>query len=429
MDPSMIAAAGLVVMFLMMFISVPISVAMFITGMGGLFVMSSSTSAFYLLSSEVWNSFSSYSLSVIPLYILMGEIVFQSGLTARLFNAAYRWFGHLRGGMAGTTILASAGFASICGSNAAAAASMGTMALPELKKYKYNPALSTGSVATGGTLGIIIPPSTVLIVIAIQTQQSIRDLFIASIIPGILLVIFFLLTILYLCHRNPEYGPPGPKFSFKEKMRAVYGVVPILGLFLFVIGGLFLGWFTPSESAAFGALGAILLTLAMKRLTKEGFVTAVKNTIKTSAMVLMLIVGATYLGRFLAVTRLPNEVAEWISSLPVHSLVIVFAILTVYVIGGSLMDAMGFLMVSIPIFYPPVIAIGYDPVWFAILLCIVTSLGAITPPVGVNAFVVQGLTPSTNITTIFKGTSYFLVNYVIFIIILVVFPQIILFLV
>ncbi|WP_134700621.1 TRAP transporter large permease [Ammoniphilus sp. YIM 78166] len=428
MEPSVIALLGLGILFVMMFLRMPISFSMFIVGFGGLYVMSSPQATFKLLSTEVWGSFSSYTLSVIPLYILMGEIVFRAGITEKLFEAAYRWVGHMKGGMAGTTILASAGFASICGSNAATAAAMGTMALPELKKYKYNEALSTGSVATGGTLGIIIPPSTVLIVIAIQTEQSIKDLFLASFIPGILLTTVLLLTIIYLCQRNPEYGPAGPRFSMKEKVRSIWGVFPVLVLFAFVIGGLYMGWFTPSESGAFGAFGAIVIALAMKKLTKENFTLAVSNAIRSSAMVLMLIVGATFFGRFLTMTRLPFEVAEWVNGLPVPSTVILVAILAIFVIGGSLMDAMGFLIISIPIFFPAVIAMGYDPVWFAVILCIVTSMGAITPPVGVNVFVVQGLTPATPITTIFRGTNYFLVSYVLFIVLLIAFPQIVLFL-
>ncbi|WP_102346650.1 TRAP transporter large permease [Bacillus sp. Marseille-P3661] len=426
MEPATIALLGIAVLFLLMFFKMPISFAMFIVGFAGLLVMSSPQATYNLLSSGVWTSYSSYTLSVIPLYILMGEIIFRTGVTVKLFDAAYKWVGQFKGGMAGTTILASAGFASICGSNAATAAAMGTMALPELKKYNYNEALSTGSVATGGTLGIIIPPSTVLIVIAIQTEQSITDLFVASIIPSILLTALLLLTIVYLCQRNPEYGPAAPKVSMKEKLMSILGVIPILLLFLFVIGGLFLGWFTPTESGAFGAFGAIVLTLAMKKLTFSKFKEAMLSTLKTATMVMMLMVSATLFGRFLAMTRLPYDVADWVNGLPVPATLILLAIILIYVIGGSIMDALGFLIISIPIFYPTIIALGYDPVWFAVLLCVVTSMGAITPPVGVNVFVVQGLTPTTKITTIFKGASYFLITYIVFIAILILFPQLVL---
>lgn len=331
------------------------------------------------------------------------------------------------GGMASTTILASAGFASICGSNSATAATMATMSLPELDKYKYDKALSTGSIATGGTLGIIIPPSTVLIVLALQMEQSVKELFVASIVPGLLLTILLIMTVVFICRRNPEYGPAGERSTMKERMASLRDVIPIALLFVFVIGGLYKGWFTPTESGAFGAFGAIVLSIVMKKITWRKFQTAMSGTLKSSAMVLMLVVGAMVFGRFLTITRLPFTVAEWVNQLPVPPIVVLLAILLIYVIGGSIMDALGFLIISIPIFYPTVVALGYDPVWFAVILCVVTSMGAITPPVGVNVFVVQGLTPQTPVTTVFKGASYFLVTYILFIGLLILFPQIILF--
>ncbi|SDH78566.1 TRAP transporter, DctM subunit [Alteribacillus persepolensis] len=429
MDANVLALVGVGVLFVLVFLRMPISFAMFVVGFAGVWIFSSSSAALNLLSADLWNQFSSYSLSVIPLYILMGEIIFRTGVTKNLFDAAYKWIGHLRGGMAGTTILASAGFASISGSNSATAATMGTMSLPELKKYKYNEALSTGSIATGGTLGIIIPPSTVLIIIALQMELSIRDLFIASIIPGVFLTALLIATIIYLCQIHPDYGPSGERSTMAERLRSLKGIIPIALLFMFVIGGLYLGWFTPTESGAFGAFGAFLLSFAMRKLTWERFKQAMVGTLKTSGMVLMLMVGAMVFGRFLTITRLPFAVAEWVSALAVPSIIILIAVLAIYVIGGAIMDALGFLIVSIPIFYPTVLALGYDPVWFAVIICVVTSLGAITPPVGINAYIVQGLTPSTPITTVFKGTTYFFVTYVVFVGILILFPSIVLVLV
>ena len=390
--------------------------------------MASPGAAFNLLQAELWTQFSSYSLSIIPLYILMGEIIFRTGITEKLFIAAYKWVGYLKGGMAGTTVLASAGFAAICGSNSATAATMSTIALPELKKYNYDEALSTGSVAAGGTLGIIIPPSTVLIVIAIQTQQSVRELFAATIIPGIMLTLFFLAMISYICMRNPEHGPAGQKTPFKEKLRSLKDVIPVFLLFVFVIGGLFLGWFTPTESGAFGAFGAIILALSMGKLTWETFRQSIASTLRSSTMVILLIVGAMVFGRFLTLTRLPFAVAEWVVNLAIPSSAVLIIILIIFVIGGSLMDALGFLIVSIPIFYPTVMALGYDPIWFAIVLNIVTSMGAITPPVGVNVYVVHGLSGVT-MSTVFRGATYFLIPYVILIALLIIFPQIVLFVV
>ncbi|GIN93858.1 C4-dicarboxylate ABC transporter permease [Siminovitchia terrae] len=429
MDLILLAVLGIFVLFVLMFLRMPLSFSMFIVGFVGLLLAASPKAAYNVLSADLWNQFSSYSLSVIPLYILMGEVVFRTGIAERLFESAYKWVGHYRGGMASTTILASAGFASICGSNSATAATMGTMSLPELDKYGYNKALSTGSIATGGTLGIIIPPSTVLIVLALQMEQSIKDLFIASIVPGIFLTILLILTVVFLCKRNPDLGPAGERFSMGERVKSLKDVIPIVLLFIFVIGGLYKGFFTPTESGAFGAFGAIVLSLAMGKLNWKNFQIAIAGALRSSAMVIMLVVGAMMFGRFLTITRMPYEVSEWVSNLPVPPIFVLISILIIYIIGGSIMDALGFLMISIPVFYPTVLALGYDPIWFAVILCVVTSMGAITPPVGVNVFVVQGLTPKTPVTTIFKGAAYFLVTYVAFIGLLLLFPQIILFLV
>lgn len=425
MNPSLISFIGLLVLFALMFLRIPISFAMFIVGFAGLLCLLPSAAVFNLLTANVWNEFSSYSLSVIPLYILMGEIVFRSGISRNIFDAAYKWIGHFKGGMAATTILASAGFAAICGSNSATAATMSTMALPELKKYKYNEMLSTGSIATGGTLGIIIPPSTVLIIIGIFTQQPISTLFIASIIPGLFLVLLMILVIVYLCYRHPEYGPAGTKSTWDERIKALVGVLPILLLFVFVIGGLYAGWFTPTESGAFGAFGAIVITLLMRKLTWEDFRTALISTLRTSAMVMMLVVGAILFGRFLTVTRLPMIVADYVTALPLPSTMLLLIIIVVFIVGGSLMDALGFLIIAIPVFYPTLLTLGYDPIWIGVMLCVITSMGAITPPIGVNVFVVQGMSPSTSMITVFKGASYFLLAYAAFIALAILFPWII----
>ncbi|MFD1707860.1 TRAP transporter large permease [Siminovitchia sediminis] len=427
MSATIIALLGIGLLFLLMSLKMPISFSMFLAGFLGLLVMASPNAAFGILTADLWNQLSSYSLSVIPLFILMGEIVFRTGITEELFKSAYKWIGQYRGGMASTTIVASAGFAAISGSNSATAATMGTMALPELKKYQYDDKLSAGSVAGGGTLGIIIPPSTVLIVIAIQTEQSIKDLFLASLIPGAILVVLFLLTVIYLCRRDPSLGPPGGKTEMKEKFASLAGVVPVFLLFIFVIGGLFIGWFTPTESGAFGAFGALILAMAMRKLTWGKLVTATSSALKSSAMVMMLIVGAMVFGRFLTITRLPYDVADWAGSLNIAPILILIIILAIFVLGGAIMDAMGFLIIAIPIFFPLVIRLGYDPIWFAVILCIVTSLGAITPPVGVNAFVVKGIRDDISINNIFRGIAPFMVAYIICIALLIAFPQMILF--
>lgn len=424
MSMTMYAIAGILVMFLLMFLRMPISFAMLLVGFGGLFAVVSSKAAFTVVSGDLWSQFSSYSLSVIPMYVFMGEIVFRSGITERLFQAAYKWVGHFRGGMIWTVILASAGFGSICGSNSATSATIGSMALPELKKFKYSDTLSTGSVAGGGSLGIIIPPSTVLLVIAIQAQLSIKDLFVASIIPSVLLIVLFLLVVAYVCRRDPELAPAaGANTPWLEKLKALSGVIPTLLLLVFVIGGLFLGWFTPTESGAVGAFGSLAYAVATRKLSWHNFKLAVSDSLRSSAMVIMMVVGALVFGRFLTITRLPFEVADWVASLAIPSVWIMAMIFAVFAIGGAIMDAFGFLIISIPIFFPAVVQLGYDPVWFAIMMCIITSLGAITPPVGINVFVVKGLAPDVPILNIFKGSMYYVYAYIICIVILTAFPK------
>ena len=428
MDPISIGLIGIIALLVLIFLRMPVSFTMFIVGFVGLFLFMGKEAAFNILSADIWGQFSSYTLAIIPLYVFMGEIIFRSGITQNLFDAAYKWLGQFKGGMASTTILASAGFSSICGSNTATAATMGTIALPELKKYKYDPAISAGCVATGGTLGILIPPSTVLIVIAIQTQQSVQDLFAAVLLPGFLLTLLMILTVIFLCQRNPDMGP-ADQISFEGKNKIVNRGYSGICLIRFVIGGLFYGLFTPTESGAFGAFGALIITIAMRKFTWRRLVDAIDSTIRSTAMVLFLVVGAVVFGRFITATRLPFSVAEFVSNLAVPSVVILIAILLIYVIGGAIMDALGFLILSIPIFFPAIIALGYDPVWFSILLCIVTSLGAYSPPVGVNAFIVQGISKEIPITTVFKGTGYFIVTYTVLVTILILFPQIVTFLV
>lgn len=427
MSMTTLALTGLVLMFVLMLLRMPISFSMFIVGFLGLVAAASSKAAFTVITADLWTQFSSYTMTVIPLYILMGEIFFRTGMTDDLFKAAYTWVGQFKGGLANTVILASAIFSAICGSNPATAATIGTMALPELKKYKYDEPFSLGTVAAGGTLGVIIPPSTILLVIALQAEQSIRDLFVASIIPGVSLTLLMMLTVVYLCSRDPGLGPAGPKTSMREKLVSLKGVVPTLLLFAFVIGGLFFGWFTPTESAAFGAFGAFVMALAMGVLTKDNLRIAVAGTLKSSTMVIMLVVGAMVFGRFLTITRLPYAVAEWTNGLQVAPVAIVLAIIGIFIVGGALMDALGFLIISMPIFYPTMIALGYDPVWLAILLCIVTSAGAITPPVGVCVFVCKGLSESTPVMSIFNEAVKFLVAYAVLILLMLAFPQIVTF--
>ncbi|MCL4744051.1 MAG: TRAP transporter large permease [Burkholderiaceae bacterium] len=413
-------------MFVLMLLEMPIAFAMLAAGLLGNAYLLSGEAATHLLATNVWDQFSSYGLSVVPLFVLMGQFAYRAGITERLYRAAYTWVGSLPGGLAGTTIAASAGFSAICGSNSATTATMGTIALPEMRRYNYHPALSAGAVAVGGTLGVVIPPSVVLIVIAVQTEQSLLRLFLASIVPGLILALLFLATIVALCLRNPELGPLGPRTSMRAKMASLSGVIETLALFGLVIGGLYLGWFTPTEAGAAGAFGALLIGLARRKLSARGLVQAVAETLRISSMVVLLITGAVLFGRFLTVSRLPFELADWAAALPVWPGVVILVVLLIYVIGGMLMDALGFLVVTIPIFYPLAAALGYDPVWYTVVLTVVTTMGAVTPPVGVNVFIVSGLAPDIPIYTIFRGVAYFIVSYLACIALMWIFPDVVL---
>ncbi len=428
MSPNTAAVLGLILLFVLMALRMPVSFAMILAGFLGNAYMISTDAALYMVTTNVWDQLSSYGLSVIPLFVFMGQLAYHSGITERLYNAAYKWVGRLPGGLAGTTILSSAGFAAICGSNSATSATMGTIALPEMKRYHYDQALSTGSVAIGGTLGVVIPPSVVLIIIAVQTEQSITQLFFASIVPGVFLTFLFIMTVFLMCLRNTRLGPPGPRTTMREKLMSLTGAVEAMILFLLVIGGLYAGWFTPTEAGAAGSFGAFLIGLSRRKLSKKEFVNAVAETIRISAMVVLLITGAVIFGRFLTVTRLPFELADWASSLNVPREVILIVVLLIYLVGGCLMDALGFLVVTIPIFYPLAKALGFDPVWYTVVITLVTTMGAVTPPVGVNVYIVSGLAPDVPIGTIFRGVSIFLIAYVICLALLMVFPDMALYL-
>ncbi len=411
MDPLQAALIGLALMCVFMALGMPIAFSMLLTGALGNVYLLSPQAAAQLLSGNVWDQFSSYGLSVVPLFVLMGQFAYRAGITERLYEAAYKWVGQYPGGLAGTTIAACAGFSAICGSNSATTATMGTIALPEMRRYRYDAALSTGAVAVGGTLGVVIPPSVVMIVIAVQTEQSLLKLFLAGIVPGLILTALFLLTIVVMCARNPALGPLGPMTTLQQKLRSLSGVIEALLLFALVMGGLYLGWFTPTEAGAAGAFGALVIGVARRRLSWKGFVLSIVESVRISAMVVLLITGAVLFGRFLTVSQLPFELADWAAALPVAPAVVLLVVIGIYLIGGALMDALGFLVVTIPIFFPLAAALGYDPVWFTMVLTIVTTMGAITPPVGVNVFIVQGLVPDIPLHTIFRGVTYFFLAY------------------
>ncbi len=429
MSPEFIGLLGILILLATMFsLQIPVAFAMALVGFFGLGYVTSLDAALMMIGTELWTTFSSYGLTIIPLFIFMGMICFYSDVNTKLYNAAYKWLGATRGGLAMATVMACAGFAAISGSNTATAATMTSVALPEMKRFKYHPILITGSIAAGSTLGVVIPPSIVLVVYGIYTGQSIGKLFFGSIIPGFILASLMMVTIYVICQWHKDWGPAGPKTTFREKIISLKGAGEMLVLFSLVMGGLFIGFFTPSEAGAVGSFFALLISLIRRNLTREGFSRAVKDTLRVSCFIVMIIAGAVIFGRFLAITRLPYAIAEWAIALQVPNFVILWLIICVFIIGGAIMDALGLLLITIPIFYPLAMKLGYDPIWFGVMLTIVTTMGAITPPVGVNAYVVAGMSKDISLNTVFKGVTYFLPTYIICIILLEIFPSLVLFL-
>ena len=424
MNPVTVGIIGIGLLVLLFLLRMPVAFAMALVGFVGFAFLTTPEAALGLLGRDIFDTFRSYPLSVIPMFILMGTFAYASGISKRLYKTAYAWVGQFRGGLTIATVFACAGFGAICGSSTATAATMGQIALPEMKKYKYDDALATGTVAAAGTLGILIPPSTVLIVYGYLTEVSIGKLFIAGVLPGIIMSIFFAATVALLCWRNPALGPPGAPVSFKEKLRATTGIIETVILFFLAIGGLFLGWFSPTQSGAIGAGGALLIGLARRQLTWRSFFDAGKEALRTSCMVLFIITGAIIFGHFMAVSRIPFVLAEWLGRLPIHPMAVMVVIIFIYFIGGFFMDAMGLIVLTVPIFFPLVKELGFDPIWFGVIIVLVGEMGVITPPVGVNVFVIKGIAPDVPLETIFKGIFPFLVALIIVTIILVTFPQI-----
>lgn len=413
-----------VLMAVIFFLGIPVGFAMGIVGFVGFCHVVSIKAGINMVSSVVWSTFSQHGLTVIPLFIFMGQIAFYSGVNEKLYNAAYRWVGHIRGGLAMATVMACAAFSAICGSNAATAATMSTVALPEMKKYNYNPKLSTGTVACGSTLGVVIPPSVVLIVIGLSTEQSIAKLFYGSVFPGLVLAFLFMVTVYLICTVHPDWGPVGPPTSFAEKIKALSGALEMTVLFLLVMLGLFFGVFTPTEAGAVGSLFAIIIGIIRRGLSWKGFLASISDTLRVSCMVIVIIAGAVIFGRFLAVTRIPYDIADWVVALPVPKTVIMLIIFIIYTIGGMFMDALALLLITISIFFPVAIKLGYDPLWFGVTITVITTMGAITPPVGATAYVVAGMAKSISLNDVFRGVAYFMPAYIICVLLLMLFPEI-----
>lgn len=425
MSASVIGIIGILVLLVFFALGVPVAFAMALVGFAGFFYLVSPAAALELLAIDFFENFSSYSLTVIPMFVFMGSIAFEAGISTRLFNAAYTIFGKRRGGLAMATIGAAAGFSAICGSTNAAAAAMARVALPEMKKYGYSDMLATGCVASSGSLGILIPPSALLIVYGILTQQGIGKLFIAGILPGMLLSFLFAVMVLVWCWLNPAVGPAGPATTLKQKLAGLSGVIEMLILFLFVMMGLFVGWFSPTQAGGAGAAGAVLIALARRAMTWQTFINAAKDTLLITCMVMFIIAGAMIFGHFLAVTKIPFALSAWAGSLDIPPMAIMGIIALLHLIGGCFMDAFALIVLTVPIVFPLITRLGFDPIWFGIIITLLVEMGTITPPVGVNTYVVKGVAGDTvPLTIIFKGILPFLVALILAVIILMIFPEI-----
>ena len=365
-----------------------------------------------------------YGLSVIPMFVLMGYIAGEAGLNESLYRACNAWLGHRRGGLALATIGGCGAFAAICGSSLATAATMAQIALPEMRRYKYADELATGAVAAGGTIGILIPPSVIMVIYGLLTETSISALFLAGIVPGILTVAGFMAAISIMTRINPKLGPPAARTPMRERLKALRSVWGTAALFLVVIGGLYIGVFSPTEAASVGAVGAFVLGLINRKSPRQLLATTLIDTVKTTAMIFTVLTGAILFNNFLILASVPNLVSDWIGALPLGKTAVLLVIIGMYFVLGCLLDSLAMILLTIPIVFPIVKALNYDPVWFGIIIVMVVELGLITPPIGMNVFVIKGITKDVPLETIFRGVTPFIIAQIILILILIAFPSI-----
>lgn len=428
MSPIDIGLIGLAALFLLLAARMPVGMVMLVVGAAGIWVLQGPNAAIATLRSQPFVVASNAEFVVIPLFVLMGNLATVSGMSQDLYRAAYVWFGHWRGGLASATIAGCAGFAALSGSSVACAITMGRVSLPEMLRYKYDPRLATGAIAAGGTLGILIPPSSGFILYAILTETSIGRLFLAGVVPGLILTGLFMATIMLLTRINPTLGPSGPVFSFRERLRATFQASAMLGIVLATIGGIYTGLFTVNEAAGVGAFLAFILALMRRRLTVAALQNALFETVRTTAFVFFILIGASLFTPFVALTNIPSTLAEALAFLHLSPLGTLVVILFVYMVLGMFLDGFAMLVLTIPIVHPIMLALGYNPVWFGVLIVIMLEMGLISPPVGINVYVVKGIAGDIPMAQIFRGIIPFWVAMAICIAILIAFPQLALFL-
>ena len=424
------ALVGLAAMMLLAFVRVPIALAMAIVGGVGYAYMRdwNWAPAFASLQTRLYETGRNYTLSVVPLFILMGNFVTRAGMSHELFRAAYAFIGHLRGGLAMATVLACAGFGAICGSSIATAATMAKVAYPSMKRFGYSDALATGAVAAGGTLGIMIPPSTLLVIYGVFTETNIGMLFAAGILPGILGAFLLCLAVQYVTWRDPKAGPRGERTGWKERWKTSKDVWAVAALFVFVIGGIYGGLFTATEGAGMGAFGAMVFALWRGVLSWNSLYQALVESARTTSMLFMILIGALMFAEFVNITTMPNDLVAYVKRFEIHPVAVVAAICIIYVLLGTAMEELSMVLLTIPVFLPVILQLGFDPVWFGILIVVVVEIGLISPPVGMNLFVLKTLIPEVPTGTLFRGVLPFMLADCVRLALLIAFPLISLYL-
>ncbi|MGQ9546904.1 MAG: TRAP transporter large permease [Dehalococcoidia bacterium] len=433
MSREMVGIISIVVLFVLLFARLPVAFVMLVLGMAGIAYLKGVPAVFFTCGSTIYNTFASYSLVVVPLFTWMGYIGFHSGIAEHLYDAAYKLVGGLKGGLMMATTVACAAFGAICGSTTATSATFAALALPEMKKRGYAAGLAGANVAASGILGVLIPPSVIFIVYASLTAESIAALFIAGIFPGLLLAVLFMGFTYLVVRRNPSLAPPGPSFPWKDRIKAVArGGIEVIVIFAAVVGLLVAKkiWpqfpiaITGTEAGSFGCFATLLVVLARRALTWKGFMNSLKDAVRTSTMVMFLVAAAAIYGQFLGLTRLPMLVADWTVALPLPPSAIIIAILLILMAMGCVIDALAMILLTIPIFYPAAMGLGFDSVWFGVIMTLALGMGVLTPPVGANVYVVYAVDKETPVMEIFKGTWPYLIALWVCCIFLLIFPQI-----
>jgi C4-dicarboxylate transporter, DctM subunit len=417
---------GLAAMLALAFLRLPIAYAMGVVGVVGYAYMRdwNWAVAFAMAQTKVYETGRNYTLSVVPLFILMGNFVTRAGMSQELFRAAYAFIGHLRGGLAMATVWASAGFGGICGSSIATAATMAKVAYPSMKRFGYSDRLAAGTVASAGTLGIMIPPSTIMVIYGVFTETNIGKLFAAGILPGILGATLLCLAVRYTTWREPDAGPPGERSTWRERWRALRDVWGVAALFLFVIGGIYGGLFTATEGAGMGATGALAFALARRAVTWRTLYDALVESARTTAMLFVILIGALMFAEFVNITTMPGDLKALVTRFELHPVTVVGAICAIYVLLGAAMEELSMVLLTLPVFFPVVVQLGFDPVWFGVVIVCVVEIGLISPPVGMNLFVAKSLLPEVPTGTVFRGVMPFMWADVLRLALLVLFPAI-----